>query len=313
MKYLIVTEQNNNYFYPYINDSNIDITNVYDLKSPMSDFMMRILRKYNLNHTKYINSNNIGKKYDMIVYFDISCNYRSLRYLKGNNNDVRLFLWNIVDDFIGRLKTENKEANMEYVKACFDKVYSFDKSDCEKYGLEYFPPLYSSQVMLENLTPKIDIVFLGAEKGRFEELENVYRLFRNYEQHYHIYKKGNRLTNNNGLTTSNEKVSYKKYLEWINETKCILDIPQDGQIGFTIRILEAAFLKKKLITTFSGIKNYLLYNPSNIYIVGEDDPERIEDFILSEYSEVNKEILSYYDCKTWLDNMKSNVVIPEGI
>lgn len=313
MRYLIITEQKNNYFYPYINNKNIDIKKVYDIDTPKKKFEMQLLRKFNLNHSKYINSNKAGNNYDMIVYFDISCTYRSLPYLKGNNKDVRLFLWNIVDDFIGRLKLENEKADMEYVKSCFDKVYSFDKDDCKKYGLEYYPPLYSSQVILSKEQPKIDVVFLGAEKGRFEKLKEVYSLFGKYDQKYHVYKSGTKIIDKSGLETSDRKITYDEYIDWVNESKCILDIPQDGQIGFTIRILESIFLKKKLITTFSGIKKYSLYNSNNIYIVGEDDQMSIDDFISSPYQEIKDDVLSYYDCATWLDNMKNNIVIPEGI
>ena len=50
-------------------------------------------------------------------------------------------------------------------------------------------------------------------------------------------------------------------------SRCILDSPQAGQLGLTIRVLEALGAKKKLITTNKDIKNYDFYKEENIYEV----------------------------------------------
>jgi hypothetical protein len=315
LKYLIITEQKNNYFFPYIRDKDIVVETVYNTKNVVQDFLMKFKRKFGLNFDKYISSNEIGSEFDMIVFFDISCDYRNLPHLKGKNKDVRLFLWNIVDDFVGRLRKENKNADIEYVKSCFDKVYSFDKEDCKKYGLEYFPSLYTTDCKLLSSEYNNDIVFLGSEKGRGEILKNIYDTFAKYgvKQKYHVYMFDAPYVEADGFTLTSKTENYKTYLEWVAKSRGILDMPQSGQIGFTLRIMESVFLKKKLVTTYKDIINYKLYSRNNIFIVGYDDECRIKDFVNDEYEEVCDDVLMFYDCKMWLHNMKMNVEIPEGI
>ena len=49
-------------------------------------------------------------------------------------------------------------------------------------------------------------------------------------------------------------------------SRCVLDSAQDGQLGLTIRVLEALGAKKKLITTNEDVINYDFYKPENIYV-----------------------------------------------
>ena len=51
-----------------------------------------------------------------------------------------------------------------------------------------------------------------------------------------------------------------------SNSRCVLDSAQEGQMGLTIRVLEALGAKKKLITTNEDIVNYDFYNEENIYV-----------------------------------------------
>ena len=44
-------------------------------------------------------------------------------------------------------------------------------------------------------------------------------------------------------------------------SRCVLDSAQAGQLGLTIRVLEALGAKKKLITTNEDVVNYDFYRP----------------------------------------------------
>ncbi|MCR5701101.1 MAG: hypothetical protein K6G76_03020 [Lachnospiraceae bacterium] len=314
-KYLVITEQKNNYFFPYINSSNIVVEKAYKTEKKVSVFMMKFLRKFGLDFSKYVTSFNTGEMVDGVVYFDISCDYRNLPYVKGNNKDVRLFIWNKVDDFLGRLKKENASADMEYVKNCFDRVYSFDIEDCKKYDLEYYPPVYSFEVPTKSGDKKYDVVFLGAEKGRLSQLEEIYSMINcyGYVQKYHIFKNDAPIIDSEGFNLTSKRVFYNDYLGWVAKSKAILDIPQNGQEGFTIRVLESIFLQKKLITTCKRIKNCKIYNENNIFIIGEDDENKFRDFMMSPYVPLDGEVLSCYSFDNWVHNMFSDIKIEEGI
>ena len=53
-------------------------------------------------------------------------------------------------------------------------------------------------------------------------------------------------------------------MEIFSDSRCILDAPQAGQVGLTIRTIECLGAKRKLVTTNSDIKNYDFYNENNI-------------------------------------------------
>ena len=103
-------------------------------------------------------------------------------------------------------------------------------------------------------------------------------------------------------TSPNEFITYKENLLNVQKTKCIVEIVQDKQYDITLRPLEALAFNKKLITNNPHIKSYTFYNSQNIFILGEDDLNRLDDFIYSPYSEVDHSILQKYDINTWVDS-----------
>ena len=82
-------------------------------------------------------------------------------------------------------------------------------------------------------------------------------------------------------------------------SRCVLDSAQAGQLGLTIRVLEALGAKKKLITTNEDIVNYDFYRPENIYVYeGKIDLDNV--FFKEEYKEVDKEIYEKFSLRSWL-------------
>ena len=68
--------------------------------------------------------------------------------------------------------------------------------------------------------------------------------------------------------------------------------------------MEALFFEKKLITNNKDIKNYDFYNPSNIFILGENNIEDIKEFINKPYEKVEQKIIDYYDFEQWLSRFE---------
>ena len=79
----------------------------------------------------------------------------------------------------------------------------------------------------------------------------------------------------------------------------VLDSAQDGQLGLTIRVLEALGAKKKLITTNKDVVNYDFYKPENIYVYkGKIDLDNV--FFKSEYKDVERAVYEKYSLRSWL-------------
>lgn len=61
--------------------------------------------------------------------------------------------------------------------------------------------------------------------------------------------------------------------ENLQNSKVLLDINRIGQSGLTFGVFESINLEKKLITTTADIKKYDFYNPNNILIIDDQNPD----------------------------------------
>lgn len=215
----------------------------------------------------------------------------------------------------------DSQTNFPYIKKVqkyFDKCYSFDRRDIKETPSLNFLPLFYSRKYEEigkrnNTNYKYDFCFVGTahpKKYKFikmvsAQLKSVYPnqfiYFFFPSPIVYFYRK-----------IMNKELRRAKYNEFhyvplkgkemnnVYETsRCVLDSAQDGQLGLTIRVLEALGAKKKLITTNEDVINYDFYKPENIYVYeGKIDLENV--FFTHEYKEVSKEVYEKYSLRSWL-------------
>lgn len=215
----------------------------------------------------------------------------------------------------------DSQTNFPYIKKVqkyFDKCYSFDRRDVEENSSLMFLPLFYSKIY-ENIGKekkkeyKYDFCFVGTahpKKYKFikmmsEQLKVVYPnqfiYFFFPSPMVYFYRK-----------IKNKELKDAKYNDFhyipLNEnemnnvyekSRCVLDSAQDGQLGLTIRVLEAIGAKKKIITTNEDVINYDFYYPENIYVYnGKMDLDNV--FFKEEYKELDKEIYEKYSLRNWL-------------
>ena len=198
----------------------------------------------------------------------------------------------------------------------FDKCYSFDKEDVGHYPCLQFLPLFFSNKYQShscNTVFDYDICFVGTahpKKYKFvsqmsEQLKAVYsRQFIYYYfpsklvYYYRKLKNGEfkkaKISQFHFRPLSSEEIN-----SIFERTKCVLDSPQDGQIGLTMRVFEALGARKKLITTNSDISNYDFYREENIYIYkGQFDFSSA--FFTKPYMDLANDIYNEYSLCHWL-------------
>ena len=88
-------------------------------------------------------------------------------------------------------------------------------------------------------------------------------------------------------------IPYTEYLGIIFNCECIIDIIINEQSGLSLRVMEALFFNKKLITNNKYIADMDFYNPNNIYIFGVDK-EPISNFMNKKYQIVPDSIKNNY-------------------
>ena len=120
------------------------------LKFPFKDIFLnkKELQKYDI------------KKEDIVIFFDTLAD-QYLDFSKKIKGKKKLWIWN----------TTNKKKIIK-LKKYFDEIYTFDKKDSLKYNLKYLEQFYWKKQESEK-KKKIDLFFIGQDKGRIEFLYNL--------------------------------------------------------------------------------------------------------------------------------------------
>lgn len=270
------------------------------------------IKKYFDNMMKTVGN----KKYDVVFLISgqsLSFTEEMIKSLKRSQPQAEfcLYQWDSVNNF----------PYIERMQKYFDRCFSFDREDvANNPKLSFLPLFYSRQY--ENIGEKTkkkfkyDFCFVGTahpKKYKFiremsAQLKAVYP--RQFIYFYfpskivYFYRK---LVN---IELRNAKMNEFHYtplkggdMEQIYlESRCVLDSPQEGQLGLTIRVLEALGAKKKLITTNADIVNYDFYRPENIYVYdGHFNYDSI--FFKKDYVKVDDDIYKKYSLRSWLDKI----------
>lgn len=278
---LYLKAENKSVFLKYINSKKICGYYIIGTKNKL----YKLLRKLNI-----INSMLLGKwkynikKYDYIILSENEYFPFIAKYIKRKNPKCKtiLYFWNIVE--------EQELYKQVFNDKNIDEFWTFDKNDAKRYNMKYNPQFYTKKVKVDNKKNEYDILFLGRPKGRKKEIQKIEIKLQQKELK----------TNFKIIESEKDYIPYKDYLNMVSKSKCILDYNQEGQIGLSLRPMEALFLEKKLITNNKDIKNYDFYNSNNIFIIGEDNIENINEFINKPYTKINQDIINYYDFEQWL-------------
>lgn len=214
-----------------------------------------------------------------------------VRYIKSVNPEIRIIYWYWNPIF--------RSINPSNISNDLCEKWSFDLMDCKNYNLKYNTSFYFSNIILPQNEICYDVVYLGLDKGRRKYLEDLKDEF---------IEKGLRTCFNivdDKATHRDYKgihpvVEYSTYLNLISKSKSILDYVQNGQSGLSLRPMESIFFKKKLITNDQSIKNHDFYLIENIFILGLDDINSLNDFLEKPYKNLPDEITVKYDVDKWV-------------
>lgn len=203
---------------------------------------------------------------------------------------IRLFYWNTIEN----------NSPSKYIPP--SQSYTFDFKDSIKYNLNLVPQVYRKQSEILQL-PKYDFFFIGANKDRFEGLQKlVLELLKyGFSVKCIIVDFNNVLLPVDYLDIRNHGIPYHEVIEYINNSKAIIDFTKQGQTGYTLRVLEGIFLKKKVITNNLNIKNSKIYNINNFFIYEGGNIDALREFMIRPYLPYNSEDLAPHEINTWIN------------
>lgn len=281
------------------------------------------------NTFKYKYPNSLYKIYNFILKSIFKLNLKNIHYgneiikLLKKNGEIQDVILVIKSDFINpksileikkyAKKTigffnDNTYRCPKIIKVIpnFDEVYSFEKEDCEKYNLKFVTNwIYNSDIKEpKEKIFKYQVFNISSIDKRLPILSkiasNLFEKKINYK--FIIYDKKNK-GNDQNIEFINTHIPLTEVNNYIHNSEILLDINRKGQKGLTFRVFESIGLEKKLITTNPDIKNYDFYNPNNILIVDEKNPDIPIDFFNNEYEKIPEDILKKYTLEGWINRV----------
>ena len=231
--------------------------------------------------------------YDCIIVFDSLHSANLLKYIRKKYRKRLIFWhWNPIK--------MDKDISIwaETKKMC--EHWTFNPSDAEKYGMNLNNQFFFYQNQ-EDISKEESAFFVGTDKGRYEKIVAISDDLkdRGIAIDFHIVSMN---------CSDTRKYIEKTYMEYsdvmshIRKSKAVVEIVQDGQNGLTARALEAMFFETKLITNNREIRNFNFYNDNDIFIIGEDNNDRLDAFLHTPFQPIEKKALYQYDANGWLDN-----------
>lgn len=194
----------------------------------------------------------------------------------------------------------------------FDQVFSFEKEDCEKYNVKFATNwIYNN--LCENKTTPVDFKYqvfnIVSKDKRLPILSRIAIDLKSKKISYKFFvydKSHDEKKSNIEFITNHIPLSEVK--EYINKSQVLLDINRKNQYGLTFRVFESLGLEKKLITTNTDIINYDFYNPNNILIIDEKNPNIPISFFEKKYEKIPETILNKYTLEGWIDTVIYNSI-----
>ena len=227
-----------------------------------------------------------------------------VRYIRKNYNSAKIVL-HCTDKVSFYEQRFGKKRFWNLAKEC-DLVASYNEIDAQQYGLYVMPTVISRYDVEPKETQKSDIVFVGQERGRLETLHNIYQKATKYGLVCDFtiigVEKGKRLC---GTSINYDKrISYKEVLEKIASTKCILNIPQEGAKGLSLRDCEAVANRKYLLTNNESVLENRLFGEGQVIPVDIDGNADYSK-ILNEYdgNEVDLADYSWHSRFMWIEQI----------
>lgn len=296
------------------------IVDYYD-ERPANNFLVKGVIRINRNLLAgYINhyynkiiKETLQKEYDYVFFIkgeSISAsNVRRLKQFHPEANFI-IYHWDSIAN----------NSNAQNLLPYFDRVFSFDKIDCERLGLHFLPLFYTpdyANIPYYDKEIKYDMLFVGTTHcDRYKLVKRIeeqiikmgglcltWFYFPSKILYYKMKIQNSYLRQIPVHTFHFKPMSKELLLQLYAGSRIIIDVQHPKQTGLTMRCIETLGAKRKLITTNYYITEYDFYNPDNILVVDRNLPYVPEKFLNEPYRDTPKEIYESYSIKNWLSSI----------
>lgn len=226
------------YWYKKVIDIDDSTDNIIFWFMGVHSIYSKMFRKYILSH--FPNSKIVVTLFDLVRW-----------YLKRTNNFLNVY------DFA-------------------DIIYTYDKDDANKYGLKFHRDAYSiqSKMLLKSDFTQSDINFCGKAKDRYRDILEIYdsAIANGLQCDFNVVGLPDEELVQRRDMEKPRFMPYLEYLQRIQKTNCLLELPQGDSTQYTLRPWEAIAYGKKVLTKNRELINEPFYDPKYIQVY-----ESVED------------------------------------
>ena len=96
-------------------------------------------------------------------------------------------------------------------------------------------------------------------------------------------------------------MEYPDVIDAIRNSRALLEINREDQVGLTARALESLYYNKPLITNNKKIYEKKYFDPENSYVLDLNDPDGLVNFIRNTSPVFSPDAYKYYSIAKWLE------------
>ncbi len=288
------------FFIENVNISDVIVKSMYkfykrDLKYKVAVFWM-LKCKLPFQSLWYENWRWELNNYDIVVVKAENLSWQILYYIKKKNPHIRIIVW-----YWDTVDEKHKLVPKKYQMLC--ELWSYDEKDCERYGMKENVQFYYP-IPIENYEILYDAMFVGRDKGRIEQLNQICQMLKRSGFKVYTYIQRDKKVKGHSGKKLLKPMEYKEVLKLVAKSRCIIDIPKPGQTGMTLRVLESLFYNKKLITVDKNISKAEFYNPANIFVWDNPSEKELQDFFSMPCEPIQDKIKKKYTFEAWIRNFE---------
>lgn len=223
---------------------------------------------------------------------------------KTTHNKVKQFTHN----YYAYLYDSTKRFPVDHLMdGTFDKMFSFDENDVKKYNFNHITNyiyLPKKEIISGKKYKQQAFIVISSDE-RLSTLNRIaQQLDGNKISHKFIVKASRRPAGlHDTIQFSEKEIWNDELLGLLDESEVFLDLIRHNHNGLSFRVFEALAFQRKFITTNASIKNYDFYNPENILVIDEENPEIDPAFFEGEYKPLDEAIYNKYTIKHWVNTV----------
>lgn len=146
-----------------------------------------------------------------------------------------------------------------------DYWITYDENEAKKYDMLYYPEVESKIDLGNNFKIKYDVFFAGRAKKRLSRIVEIYDVLETAGLNCFFYimsANPDEIAPRKGIVYSDKYLTYRQMLEYDLQSRCLLEVNQEGAVGYTARFIEAVLYNKLLLTDNNSIISTSFYNPN---------------------------------------------------